>query len=279
MDNQSKTYKYWNKWQQENQSLVGVYPIGGGGEFEIYYRHFFEAKRLKDKIQFTSDQVVLELGCGNGRWAFELAPLVNYYVGIDINHAAIQYCKERSDKSLLHNLNFYENSIEAFEWTCEKKIDVLYFSGVSQYLTDGDLNIILTKYQKHLSDNCVVIDRSSLHLEKRLIRDDKDYYSIYRTPDEIVALFENYNLKVADSFQSYVFLRNAFWVTNKVIKKVALLCVPFSFYFFLAVANITNLITGRKLDRYVEPYDGKNFAHKFFVFKNSQPEIQGRKTA
>ena len=33
--------------------------MGGGGEYEIYYRHFFEVKRLKDRVNFTPDQVVL----------------------------------------------------------------------------------------------------------------------------------------------------------------------------------------------------------------------------
>lgn len=269
MDNQSKSYNYWNKWKQENQSLVGVYPVGGGGEFGIYYRHFFEAKRLKDKIKLTSDQVILELGCGNGRWAFEFAPLVNYYVGIDINHAAIQYCKEKSKNLTISNLEFFESSIDSFDWTYAKKIDVLYFSGVSQYLTDHDLAMILIKYQNHLSDKCIVIDRSSVNLKERLIRDDPDYYSIYRTPNEVVALFGNHNLKAADIFQSYVFLRNTSLFTNNIIKRMALIAVPFSFYFFLVVAKITNLITGRTLDRYVDPYDGKNFAHNFFVFKKS----------
>ena len=63
-------------------------------------RDLFEKKKIKDILNVSKNDVILDIGCGIGRWADGMSEKVKKYVGIDyldefINIANIKYKKKK----------------------------------------------------------------------------------------------------------------------------------------------------------------------------------------
>ena len=46
-------------------------------------RDTYEKNKIKSLVNFSKNQVVLDIGCGIGRWADEISSEVKNYIGID----------------------------------------------------------------------------------------------------------------------------------------------------------------------------------------------------
>lgn len=56
-----------------------------------------DQKELETVLTFWSpiDKIVLEVGCGSGRFTFQIAPLVKKCIAIDINKEMVEYCMRK----------------------------------------------------------------------------------------------------------------------------------------------------------------------------------------
>jgi hypothetical protein len=136
--------------------------------------------------------------------------------------------------------------------------------GVTQYLKDGELVPLLKRLAEKLAPGGVIIERGTLHRKTRTITDNADYFSIYRTDNEVLELFGQAGLKCHYHQQSYEFL--AFpWPVRKVLQtRLARRCsqylAPGSYTVLRRLAALSVGLFGRW-------GDARTFTHDFFLFQ------------
>lgn len=257
-----KIRKYWNSISGTPKDLMGCYPMGGGGLLEAPYRHYFEVKHLRKIIHFHKHMNVLELGCGNGRWAVSIAPLVNSYTAIDFSAPALSIAMNRVQEARISNVNFYELPIVQFEG--EMQYDIIYFSGVTQYLQDSEVKKVLTNLKPWITSSTIIIDRSTLNYKSREILDNQNYFTILRTPSEIAEIFNEYGFKKKYQKRSYRFLRGGRFFNSRpliiLLPKVSNFIHPVSYLLLFAFSWCADFINPIL-------FEGGDRTHDFIILK------------
>ncbi len=257
-------YKYWNSLSETDPHLVGVYPMGGGGKMEVFYRHFFEFLNFQKMVTLTNQSEVLEIGCGNGRWAISIAPKVKKYTGVDFSGYALKIAQRAAEKHGIKNVEYFET--EATEFVPDRKYDIIYLSGVTQYMEAESIEKMLDNLLPHCNSETVIIDRSTVAIEKRQVMSTEKYYSIFRTPSELAQVMEKYGYKLVRQEQSYRFLRGAKFLLYgplmRVVPGIARICKPYSFYILNLLSSIADRVCPIE-------FEGGNLTHKFLLFKKT----------
>lgn len=246
--------------------LIGCSPLGGGGVMEALYRHFFEVRHFQRLVgSLDKSMNVLELGSGNGRWVETLAPRVGHYTAVDLTPEAVAIAQEMAARKNITNVDFHTMSITDFRGN--RPYDVIYFSGVSQFLDDGALGKVLDDLALWIKPSTVIVDRSSLNFEARSITDTDTYFSIYRTPGELDAVFAARGLKKTYRASSYRYLRGMEYFDHRPNKYRALLKLvaatrPISFHvmnFVIWLADTFNPVDLIK----------RGWSHDFSVYRKA----------
>ena len=207
MDGSKKTqiHTYWND-ERHDTATIGTGSMGTGLPIEIPYRTIDELETLKRHLP-KNPFSMLELGCGAGRWPMALATALSYYEGVDLSKNQIAYAQEAVHQKNLHNIHFALSDIRVYT-PQRQQFDVLYFSGVSQYLSDEDLEAVIHHYRPYLAPNGIIVERATTIVdEKRFVRDEGGYWCTYRLAPEIISIFEKQALRHIINEQSYTFLR------------------------------------------------------------------------
>ena len=192
---------FWNDTAQLSRLVQGIPPLGGGGETEVRYRCHEEARTLRSLADFRPTDRLVELGCGNGRWACELAPRVASYVGVDLSRPLLDQAREICAKQGLSNVGFVEAAAE--DYVPDFDVSVLYLSGISQYLDDEALRQVVRRLTRGGS-RCL-IDRSTFHRRARQVLSAGGYASIYRVHAEFRSLLAAEGWSYVASGPSYRF--------------------------------------------------------------------------
>lgn len=247
------------------RQLIGVYPMGGGGLLEVPYRHYFEVKHLKQKVCFDNTMRVLELGCGNGRWILSLAPLVKNYTGVDFGHAALVIAQEDINALSLKNVELREQSIVEFKG--DQPYDIIYFSGVTQYLQDEEIRTVLNNLRPYFNNKTVLIDRSTVNYKERENISSPQYISIFRTPKELTDIYSDFGFYLRYEKRSYLFLRggrilNSFRLFQNSFRVLVHITRPISYYAMLLFSFLADTINPK-------PFEGGDRSHDFLIFKRS----------
>jgi ubiquinone/menaquinone biosynthesis C-methylase UbiE len=200
-DSYAVARRYWANVPVDGGDSFGAPPLGGSGQAEIYYRHHEELRTLRRLVDFSREKSILELGCGAGRWAVSLSPLVRSYTGIDFSSRMLEIARQRVSELHICNVKFEHASL--LEFNPSEAYDLIYLSSVSQYLFDTDLVAILKRLSAAVSPTGVLIDRSTTHRFERSIRHDDTYFSIYRTIGEIEQIFRQGGFVVYVNKPSY----------------------------------------------------------------------------
>ncbi len=188
IDNE-KNVAFWDRAAHQAQSGQKAFAgmLMEGRTFEAIYRCLAEQERFLSINRLTPLSRVLEVGSGGGRWAYFLADKVGSYVGLDISPMMVVLAQEEARRRNLANVHFKYQGLVEFEST--EQFDLVYFSGVLQYMDDDVVKQCITKASRLLSPRGVVVSRDSVQLNER-VEKSGDYPVIYRTPDEYLALFE-----------------------------------------------------------------------------------------
>jgi len=160
-------------------------------------RDIYEKSKILPTLNLSVGMNVLDIGCGIGRWASAIAPLVSSYVGTDISEALLRIARERSE--YLPNTSFHTvgagnlsqlaaNDIQGF--------DLIIIAGVFIYLNDEDIISCLRDIGNLAKPNCLIYLREPIAMTDRLtLKDfwsedlDQNYSAIYRTISELDKLF------------------------------------------------------------------------------------------
>lgn len=182
IDNE-KNIAFWDRTAERFGAGSAAYAgmLMDGSEFEAIYRIEAEQARFQTLFNCEPTSRVLEVGSGGGRWALFLAERIASYVGLDISPKMIAIAEAECARCGLANARFSCTSL--LDYTCAEQFDLIFFSGVLQYMDDDVVSAAITKAVRMLAPGGVIISRDSVQLEER-VEKAGDYPVIYRTPDE-----------------------------------------------------------------------------------------------
>ena len=92
---QDTAFRYWNSQDDSNPEAMGIWGFGGAGAVELGYRHYEEVRHFLRIVQLHREMALLEIGCGAGRWAVSLAPLIRSYEGVDFSEPMLVAARRR----------------------------------------------------------------------------------------------------------------------------------------------------------------------------------------
>jgi len=163
-----------------------------------------EEKEILKHIQFNNKTRILDLGCGNGRWAKIFADICKYYVGVDFSEIFIESAQKQYSTS---NVEFYCNEVQSFR--LKEKFDYIFLIGLITYMNDEDVIKLSTNCRKMLLPTGKLILRSVSLEENGVNRKVFDYkpniirkllgsvgYQVIRRKKEIeLELFNQFELE------------------------------------------------------------------------------------
>jgi SAM-dependent methyltransferase len=142
---------------------------------------------------------VLDAGCGTGRWAFRVAPLVNGVEAFDISPALIDVCKQEAERLGVENVDFYVERLETFPYRRPPYIDpfdLVVISGVCLYTNDRSWGSIIANLRARAKVGAYIVVREAVgsagrhELEEVYSQELECRYSaVYRDPDWFRAAF------------------------------------------------------------------------------------------
>jgi SAM-dependent methyltransferase len=189
---------FWNNNAKKDSSLKSVLLGYDFGENSAVLHNQKEAKIVLDFIG-GGQKTILDIGCGIGRWAYNLKQIIKAYDGIDFSE---EFVKSASNNFKGYaGISFY--CMSATEIEAKKllgKYDVIIATEVSMYINDEELYKLYGCIDKFASKGTLLYiqDTTSL-LDVRLTLKDFDskelktkYNAIYRTKAEYESLFVKY---------------------------------------------------------------------------------------
>ena len=116
---------------------------------KINMRQEFRSKKIKDYINIfypelkkdLKECIVLELGCGKGRFSFDIAPFVKKIKSIDCVYDNIKGANENKRKLDIENIEFEVNRIENYK--DNNRYDIVILSDVLEHV-ENPYNILAT---------------------------------------------------------------------------------------------------------------------------------------
>ena len=205
MIDNKKNIAFWNKEAEKSRSNDKAFAgmLMSERKFAAIYRCEAEESRLLSIFFPTPTTKILEIGSGGGRWGFFFADKVGSYLGLDISPSMIEIAEEERVRRKLNNISFECNDL--LEFDTEERFDLIYFSGVLQYMDDAIVTKSIAKASKLLSDDGYIISRDSIQTIER-VEKAGDYPVVYRTTEEYRSLFQTGGFKMNYSNVEVLFL-------------------------------------------------------------------------
>ena len=155
----------------------------------------YEKQFILPKLKLTKEKVILDIGCGIGRWAEAVVGQCKEYYGVDFSSEMIAVAKENIKKE---NCHFYTMSlVDALSDSkiTARKYDIVLMTGVSMYINEEELIKCYHGLKRLAKRDTLFYFEESVGKKERLTlnhiwsEDLKDYYgAIYRTREEYKSL-------------------------------------------------------------------------------------------
>lgn len=155
-----------------------------------------EKQRIKPLLALDGTQRLLDVGCGTGRWASEVAGLCARYHGIDLSDGLVAYAREHF--AGYENCRFSVAPVDRFSLASigeHVPFDRALCAGVLIYLNDDDVVQAMDCLERAMDVSARMVFREPMGIGQRLtIKDhysddlEQTYNAIYRTQEEIEAL-------------------------------------------------------------------------------------------
>jgi SAM-dependent methyltransferase len=102
---------------------------------------------------------ILDLGCGSGTTAIELAPAsYRQYTGVDISEVAVEKARRRTEAFHRADRNAFRQG-DIFSYVPASTVDVILFRDSIYYVPHGRISGMLARYAPYLSDTGVFVVR------------------------------------------------------------------------------------------------------------------------
>ena len=189
-DQRAKTIK--NRKQEYTTVLLGDQDPDFSVKWDAYEKQF-----ILPKLKLNQDKVILDIGCGMGRWAEAVADQCKEYYGVDFSSELIAVAKENIKNE---NCHFYAMSaVDAVSnpKITARKYDIVLDVGVSMYINEEELKECYRGLKQLADRNTLFYFEESVGKKERITLNHlwsdnlNAYYSaIYRTREEYKSLIE-----------------------------------------------------------------------------------------
>ena len=187
-DQRARTIK--NRKQEYTTVLLGDQDPDFSVKWDAYEKQF-----ILPKLKLTKEKVILDIGCGIGRWAEAVVGQCKEYYGVDFSSEMIAVAKENIKKE---NCHFYTMSlVDALSDSkiTARKYDIVLMTGISMYINEEELIKCYHGLKRLAKRDTLFYFEESVGKKERLTlnhiwsEDLKDYYgAIYRTREEYKSL-------------------------------------------------------------------------------------------
>ena len=162
-------------------------------------RDVHEKRVVLPRLQLRETDRLLDVGCGVGRWALTVVPLVHRYLGTDFSEGLL----ERARQILGGHQNAQFQCLPAQDVGSlvgiQEPFNRVIVAGVLAYLNDDDAQRCLRGIAEVCSNtDAIVYIREPMGVEARLTLDKfwseqlgSEYSAIYRSRDEYRQLFQS----------------------------------------------------------------------------------------
>ena len=157
----------------------------------------YEKQLILPKLKLNQDKVILDIGCGIGRWAEAVADQCKEYYGVDFSSEMIAVAKENIKNE---NCHFYAMSaVDAVSnpKIIDRKYDIVLDVGVSMYINEEELVECYQGLKKLADRDTLFYFEESVGKKERITLNhiwsdnlNAYYGAIYRTREEYKSLIE-----------------------------------------------------------------------------------------
>jgi len=201
--NENDIKQFWNnranKYDESNP-YVSV-KLGDRNPSRAKQWDEYEKEYVLPRLNITSNDLVLDVGCGVGRLSEEIIPRCKYYLGTDYAEELLALANKRIN----HPGNNYSFMRIAFQdiFAGNKQIPldkgkytVAVINGVFQFINDNQIQPGLRNILTIMADSCRIFIANPVGIAERLTLKkfysdelDADYSVIYRTEEEYMEQF------------------------------------------------------------------------------------------
>jgi len=193
-----KVAEFWDRQAAEHPERAGMLgvmgPAGARYRTEAEWAHFLRI------VTPRPEWSVLDLGCGAGRWDFQLAPRVRFIRGVDVSARMIALAEAERARRGFINLVFEQASL--LDYPPAEQYDLIYFSSVLNHLADEDVGRAVARLAAALHPGGRLLSRDTVRPAGREVREG-DYPIIYRPLDQYTAPFQAAGFKLAYRAESF----------------------------------------------------------------------------
>lgn len=198
-----------------------------------------EEKRIVQKyVKFRKDDIVLDIGCGVGRWGDAVVPRLQKgkYIGVDYSDELLKIAEEHfrgSASAMFLSGSFQTLEADLLNAGVRCPADKILVNGVLMYINDGDIAGCLESVDRILKPGGTFYLKEAVGVSERLTLDQfysadlsSDYSAIYRSIREYTALIRDFFLVKSYSlissgpswesdFDEERETYNAYWILRK----------------------------------------------------------------
>lgn len=169
-------------------------------------RDMYEKKKIGPYLNIKEESMVLDIGCGVGRWGDEIVPQlsVGKYVGIDFSEDFLYIAKEHFNQS--GKCAFYKGSFQEVESILKDNgyttFDTVLINGVLMYINDNSIKACLKAVDNLTHKGSIIYIKESVGYNTRFTLNNfyseelnSRYSAIYRSINEYNHLFEDIYLQ------------------------------------------------------------------------------------
>lgn len=136
-------------------------------DYALYYDAFYHEKdyaaecafleKVFEKYASKKIKTILDIGCGTGGHALELAKRGYAVVGIDASEAMVDIAHERAKKFNKIDVKFYVSKMEDINLDRQFDAVICMFNAINYVTSDEGLDKAFYSFRKHLSDNGLLV--------------------------------------------------------------------------------------------------------------------------
>lgn len=174
--------RFWTKSTEHGQ-LGSVLDTKDSKGIKNEYIDILQKIALAQRFIFRGDEIVLDFGCGTGRFTDWLAQQVHHVVGLEVTPAMLEITKKNVSKE---NVSFilYDGLTLPFE---EEKFDAIVSVGVLQDIYDKtNFEELIDSFSK-----CLKPERRVYLIEQV----SKNRRSVRKTPEDFLTAFERHGFE------------------------------------------------------------------------------------
>jgi SAM-dependent methyltransferase len=135
---------FWDKEYSEEKWAFAYNTVG-----DCVYRHL---------EKHSANASILDIGCGSGNTATELAPTYQTYLGVDISEAALAKARKRSEECGRQDKNRFVCG-DFLTYVPTGQFDIILFRESMYHVPLGKVKATLDRYSAYLKDGGVFVVR------------------------------------------------------------------------------------------------------------------------